>query len=309
MTITRAQAAELLEPKLSKIWYEAFPQWPFKYTAFTNTRNTQKATVTDWRMTDFGPLVLKAEGQNITYDDWIPGDEIAYVPIRKALGYKIPKQTRDGWPVLMGPDVRPGLADTFIAYGRGWANVSNTPFREYKHWVHEGGIATPLIAHWPKGIPSIQVGKLLNEPGHVIDIMPTCIEVSGAAYPKTFHEPQQRITRLQGLSLVPVFGGRHLDREGIYWEHEGNVAIRVGKWKAVAKHGGYKRDRWELYDLEQDRTEMNNLATAKPEKLAALKAQWLAFAEKANFLPVNGGRGAGEPRQKSASDPKRKTDG
>jgi hypothetical protein len=95
MTVTRAQAAELLEPKLSKIWYEAFETWPFKYTAFVNVRNTQKATVTDWKMTDFGPLVLKAEGQPITYDDPIFGDEKRYQPVRLALGYKITQEMRD----------------------------------------------------------------------------------------------------------------------------------------------------------------------------------------------------------------------
>ena len=93
----------------------------------------------------------------------------------------VPKKTRDGWPLLMGPKVMPGPADTYIAYGRGWANCSNTPFREYKHWVHEGGISTPLIAHWPKGIA--RHGELEHQPGHLIDIMATCVDVSGADYP------------------------------------------------------------------------------------------------------------------------------
>jgi len=114
MTITRAQASELLEPKLSKIWYEAYPQWPMKYTAFVNTRNTQKAVVTDWRMTDFGPLVLKAEGQAISYDDWIPGDEKTYTPIRKALGYKITQEMQDHELYGVVPRLENGLMRSAI---------------------------------------------------------------------------------------------------------------------------------------------------------------------------------------------------
>jgi len=107
-----------------------------------------------------------------------------------------PLQTRDGYPVRMGPNVMPGPADTYVAYGEGWANVSNTPFREYKHWVHEGGISTPLIAHWPKGITAR--GELRHQPGHLIDIMATSVEVSGAKYPP-------EATPLEGRSLVPAF--------------------------------------------------------------------------------------------------------
>ncbi len=207
----------------------------------------------------------------------------------------IPKQSRDGYPVLRGTGVMPGPADTYIAYGRGWANVSNTPFREYKHWVHEGGIATPLIAHWPKGIPESRRGRLAPQPGHLIDIMATCVDVAGASYPKTFHQPESEIIPLQGLSLVPALRGEKLQREALYWEHEGNVAIRVGDLKAVAKYAGYKRDQWQLYDLAADRTEMHDLAPERPEQLAELKAKWLAFAKTAHFLPVNGGRGRGKP--------------
>src|SRR5204863_3842312 len=89
----------------------------------------------------------------------------------------VPPQTRDGYPVRQGPNVIPGPSDTFVAYGRGWANVSNTPFREYKHWVHEGGISTPLVAHWPKGIPA--KGELRRQPGHLIDLMATFVELAG----------------------------------------------------------------------------------------------------------------------------------
>src|SRR5581483_7071207 len=89
-----------------------------------------------------------------------------------------PKQTREGWPVLRGHGVMPGPADTYIAYGQSWANVSNTPFREYKHFVHEGGIATPLIAHWPEHIK--RHGEFESQPAHLIDIMATCVDLAGA---------------------------------------------------------------------------------------------------------------------------------
>src|SRR4030095_13066233 len=95
-----------------------------------------------------------------------------------------PVQTRDGYPVRQGAKVIPGPSDTFVAYGKGWANVSNTPFREYKHWVHEGGISTPLIARWPAGIRDR--GKLRRQPGHLIDVMATCVEVAGVKYPEKY---------------------------------------------------------------------------------------------------------------------------
>jgi arylsulfatase A-like enzyme len=196
-----------------------------------------------------------------------------------------PLQTRDGRPVRQGPDVMPGPADTFIAYGLNWANVSNTPFREYKHWVHEGGISTPLIVHWPKGITGERIGKFENQPGHLIDIMPTCLEISGAEYPSEYRG--NSIKQLQGASLVPVFSGKPVKRaEPLFWEHEGNRAIRDGKWKLVAK----ENEPWELFDMEKDRTEMNNLAAANPALVKTLSAKWDAWAARADVLPLGGWR-------------------
>lgn len=191
----------------------------------------------------------------------------------------IPKKSRDGWPVVQGPLVMPGPADTYIAYGRGWANVSNTPFREYKHWVHEGGISTPLIAHWPRQIR--RRGELEHQPGHLVDIMATCVDVSGAEYPQQFQG--QPITPLEGQSLRPVFDGKVIDREAIYWEHEGNRAIRVGDWKLVAKGASGP---WELYNVAVDRTESNDLAKAEPTRVRLLSAMWQAYAERAMVLPL-----------------------
>ena len=197
-----------------------------------------------------------------------------------------PHQTRDGRPVRKGPGVMPGGADTFVAYGENWANVSNTPFREYKHWVHEGGISTPLIVHWPAGIPSRRNGKLETQPGHLIDIMATCVALSGANYPKELHG--EKIKPLQGVSLLPALEGKDLKRpEPIFWEHESNRAIREGNWKLVAKAD----QAWELYDMEQDRTEMHNLAAANPAKVKALAAKWDAWAARCDVLPLGGWKG------------------
>ncbi|HEY2588788.1 MAG TPA: arylsulfatase [Tepidisphaeraceae bacterium] len=189
-----------------------------------------------------------------------------------------PKQTRDGWPVLDGHHVLPGPPDTYIAYGKPWANVSNTPFREYKHFVHEGGISTPLIAHWPDGIS--RKGELEKQPGHLIDLMATCVDLAGATYPKTFDGHD--IYPAEGTSLVPAFAGKPLPTRDIFWEHEGNRAMRDGDWKLVAK---FPAGKWELYDILHDRTEMHDLATAHPDRTRQMAAQWEAWARRCHVLP------------------------
>jgi arylsulfatase A-like enzyme len=184
----------------------------------------------------------------------------------------VPAQTRDGFPVRMGPNVMPGPADTYIAYGRGWASVSNTPFREYKHWVHEGGISTPLVASWPKGIS--EVGTLRTQPGHLIDIAATCVDLAGATYP-------QDATPLEGKTLRNAFVNKPMGRDTLFWEHEGNRAVRVGDWKLVAKHG----QPWELFDISKDRVEANNLAKAQPDRVKELVAKYEAYAKRAKVEP------------------------
>jgi len=192
----------------------------------------------------------------------------------------LPKQTRDGYPVRQGVGVMPGPADTYIGYGRAWANVSNTPFREYKHWEHEGGISSPLIAHWPAGIAKSSRGKLEPQPSHLIDIMATSVELAQAIYPGEF--AGNKIQPMEGVSLVPAFAGRPLNRaQPIFWEHEGNRAIRMGQWKLVSKHPGG----WELYDMVSDRTEMNNLASAHPEKVGSMAMLWQEWAARVGVQP------------------------
>ena len=225
------------------------------------------------------------------HPDKAPADLKPMTPDQLQEHTKPPMQTRDGLWVRTGPGVMPGPADTYIAYGRNWANVSNTPFREYKHWVHEGGISTPLIVHWPSGIPSKRRGAIEPQAGHVIDLMATCVDLSQARYPKELRD--QKIKPMEGTSLVPSFAGKPLDRHNpIFWEHESNRAVRDGKWKLVAKAD----EGWELYDMERDRTEMHNLAAEHPDMVKKLASKWDEWAARANVLPIGGwkGKAAGE---------------
>lgn len=166
-----------------------------------------------------------------------------------------------------------GQPGTYHSYGSGWANACNTPWRLYKHYDHEGGISTPFIAHWPAGIR--RKGALEREPGHIIDLMPTCAELAGAKYPAT-------VPSMEGRSLLTAFAGKPIHRDALYWEHEGSRAIRIGKWKAVALLAGGE---WELYDMERDRTEMHNLAIAKPKRVRAMARQWEQWARRTHALP------------------------
>lgn len=191
-----------------------------------------------------------------------------------------PKQTRDGYPVRTGKGVLSGGADTYIGYGRGWATVSNTPFREYKHWVHEGGISTPLIVHWPKGIE--RTGTIDHTPGHLIDLMATAVDASGAEYPTDFHDGN-RIKSMEGKSLLPALAGKEIAERAIFWEHEGNRAIRVGDYKMVAKGA---QAAWELYHLASDRSEQNDLAANDPRRVVSMSRQWQMYAQRANVLPL-----------------------
>jgi arylsulfatase len=144
--------------------------------------------------------------------------------------------------------------------------------------MHEGGIASPFIARWPAVIR--QHGRIVHQVGHIIDVMATCLEVAGAEYPKTYQGRQ--ILPLEGKSLVPIFRrGQRQGHETIFWEHEGNRAVRQDRWKLVSRHPGG----WELYDLEADRTELNNLAAKHPEKVRELREKYEQWARRCGVVP------------------------
>ena len=204
-----------------------------------------------------------------------------------------PEITRDGQIVRNGKYIKGGPGSTYVSYGKVWANASNTPFREYKHWTHEGGIATPLIILYPNGLKA--KNAINNSPGHVIDIMPTLLELTGATYPETFNNNE--IFPTEGVSLLPLFYGTEIDREGaIFWEHEMNRAVRLGDWKLVSEgellDGGYgkwqnyKKGPWELYNMRNDRSEINDLAAQYPEKVKEMAAMWDAYAERTGVFPT-----------------------
>jgi arylsulfatase A-like enzyme len=184
-----------------------------------------------------------------------------------------------------GPDGRfngdpPGGPNSNLYLGMNWATLGSTPFRRFKHFTHEGGIAVPLIAHWPRGIPARRRHPLVREPAHLIDVMPTILEVTGATYPREFRgHPTQP---LEGVSLRPALVGGALSRtQPLFWEHEGNRAVRSGKWKLVSAYP----NTWELYDMRVDRVERRDLAASHPDLVRTLGAAWDAWAVRAGVDP------------------------
>jgi len=179
----------------------------------------------------------------------------------------------------------PGSADSDVYLGMNWATLANTPFRRYKHFTHEGGVSTPLIAHWPAGIPQQRAGKFEHQPGHLIDVMPTVLEAAGVKWPQSIRD--QTATPPEGISLLPACSGGKLARkQPVFFMHEGNRGVRSGQWKLVSKY----LDEWELYDMGADRTETNNLAAAKPELVRDLAASYDAWAKRTNTDPWTGPR-------------------
>ncbi len=162
------------------------------------------------------------------------------------------------------PAAEPGSAKSHLCLGPGWASAANTPFRLHKSWVHEGGISSPWIAHWPSQIRA--KGELRRAPCHFVDVLPTLVDCAGARV-EANDGPAPA-----GVSLRPAFArDAAIPREFLYFHHSNNRALRVGDWKIVA--AGAKGP-WELYDLSRDRSEQNNLAAAQPERVRTMAEQW-----------------------------------
>lgn len=174
-----------------------------------------------------------------------------------------------------------------LSYGQAWANASNTPFRQYKHWIHEGGISSPMIVHWPKGIQKQSEGKLVKQYGFLPDIMATFVDLSGAKYPSSYNG--NTIYPIEGKSLAPLFKGidKPVHTEPIFWEHEGNKAVRLGNYKLVMAWHDNQPEKWELYDMDKDRTEMHDLSAKYPEKVTEMKQMWEQWAKRAYVLPFD----------------------
>ena len=189
-----------------------------------------------------------------------------------------------------------GTGRSYASAGLEWANASNTPFRKFKIDTHEGGISTPLIAHWPAGITGR--GELRHQAGHVIDLMPTVVELAGATYPATRHN--RPIQPAEGRSFAAALTARPAPvARTLFWEHEGHKAVRRGDWKAVAKG----RDAWELYDLGSDRAEGHNLATAQPARTRELATLWQEWATRCGVWEWDDLRKHRQSRTKSPSTP------
>lgn len=185
-----------------------------------------------------------------------------------------PQTTLSGAPMRIGntPDVTPGGEDTFASYGRPWANLSNTPFRFYKRWVHEGGIATPFIVSWPDG--RLRPGIVRDVPHQLTDVLPTLLEAAGIDGGQG----------CPGRSMLPLLRGQERGGDGdhaLFWEHIGNAAARAGQWKIVREAD----KSWELYDMSTDRSELHDLAARHPEVVAELAARWQRWADSVGVIP------------------------
>ena len=215
--------------------------------------------------------------------------------------------TRDGREVRFGnePAIVPGGEDTYASYGRAWANLSNTPFRFYKQWTHEGGIATPFIVHWPHG--GLHAGSVVRAPFQLVDVLPTVIEAAGASYPAEYQG--RTILPAEGRSLLPALRGEAVPDATLYWEHTGQAAVRRDRWKLLRSYPEAKRywvcsgdpatvsanprllqeqsSSWELYDLSCDRSELNDVAAQHPEIVDELSRQWHAWAQRVGVIPFD----------------------
>jgi arylsulfatase len=182
-------------------------------------------------------------------------------------------------PEITAANLKPASdPSSFTAYGFTGANVSNTPLTLFKHWVYEGGIATPFIVSYPA---VIKAHKQTAQPGHLVDLMATCLDLAGARYPKTFNN--QPVIPTEGISLLPVIQGKNWKgHDALFFEHEGNRAVRQGDWKLVSD---YPANQWHLYNINQDRSEQNDLAVKYPDKVKTLETLYQQWANRIGVIP------------------------
>ncbi len=225
--------------------------------------------------------ILKALEEAGKIDDTLIlflADNGASPEVPRQPGYDRTGQTRDGRAVKYS-DISLDELGSEISYtgiGGPWANAVNTPYRYWKKESFEGGCHTPLIVHWPNGLKT-ESGSVVDSVGHVVDIMPTCLELAGVSYPDEYGG--HKLTPIEGKSLMPVFAGKSDEgHEELFFEHERGRAVRMGDWKLVAYSNTPRR--WELYNLAEDQTETRNLAEEYPERVTAMKAKWLAWAKR-----------------------------
>ena len=199
------------------------------------------------------------------------------------------------------PAAAPGSRKSFLCLGPGWSSAANTPFRRHKTWVHEGGIATPWIVHWPAGLPQGSAGTLRHQPVHLIDVAPTVMELAGALQPP-FLTDGTLVPPMQGRSLTAVLRdpAAAAPHDALWWCHDGHRAVRVGNWKLVAAKG----EPWTLHDLAVDRAETTDLAAREPDTVARLEREWLRVADECRKLAAHPAHGAAGPQIGAADTPR-----
>ncbi len=284
------------------------PEWRLSPRAFNTGMNDRDSKVSSWeaaehkpwqasRMATYAAMVetmdrgigrivgeLKAKGMDRNTVVIFLSDNGGCQENVQPDWYDIPTKTPDGRPIHIGnsAEYTPGADKTvYQSYGPMWANASNTPFRRFKHLTEEGGIAAPFIVRWPNG--HLQAGSIdRDDVGHIVDLMPTILQLTGTTYPSTMHG--KPILPLEGKSLVSVFEGGKIERGDLFWEHENNRAMRRGDWKIVAPNG----EGWKLFDLAHDRTELTDLSAAHSDVKKAMIAAWTAWAYRVGAYPRPG---------------------
>ncbi|MFH1719130.1 MAG: arylsulfatase [Planctomycetota bacterium] len=254
--------------------------------AFQSAKMAVHAAMVDRVDQSIGTIVetLEQTGQFENTIIFFLSDNGASPEIPTQPGYDRSSQTRDGRTIRYKGTFEPGSETTYTGIGPAWASASNTPFRYWKKESFEGGCHTPLVVHWPAGL-KLKPGSITEEVSHVIDIMPTCLELAGARYPAEYHG--NPLTPLDGRSLAPCLAGRERKgHEELFFEHMGGRAVRIGDWKLVA----LQNEPWRLYNLAQDRTETNDLAPSHPERVQSMILKWNQCAVRVGLQRVVRGK-------------------